>query len=144
VTSSSLSDNSHPVAQHPARLVIAVSVLALTGAAFCVAAVNLICGTLVNAPAVAQLFATVAAVLLAVAVLHFVVVRGIWAHRAWAALLGILISFAATFVSGYIWFDQLTHSDDALRVSAPYFVTALLYAVCLVLLVTSVASFRKN
>ena len=144
MTTARPADDSRSAAKRPARVVVGATVLALTGAAFSVAAAVLIYGTLVNAPAVAQLFGTFAAVLIAIAVLHVVAVRGIWAQRTWAALLGIVISSAGTAISGYIWLDQLTHSDDPLRVSAPYFVTALLYAVCLVSLVTSVTSTRRT
>ncbi len=126
----------------PVRLILATIVLGLTGLAFVVAAAILIYGTQVNTAPVAQLFGTVAAVLLAIAVLHLVAVRGIWSRARWAALLGIVISLAGTAIPAYISFDQLTHSEDPLRHAGPYLAAALMYAVCLISLLSSGRDFR--
>ncbi len=130
--------------RRPARLVIAALVLGLTGLAFVVAAAILIYGTQVNTPPVALFFAAVAAVLVVIAVLHFVAARGIWSHHPLAGVLGIVISLLATALSGSIWFDQFTHSEDAWRVATPYLVTALSYAACLVSLLTSGLAFEER
>jgi hypothetical protein len=127
--------------RRPARLVVATIVLGLTGLAFLAAAAVLIYAMQVNAPPVALLFGVIAAVLLAIAVLHFVAVRGIWLRVWWAALLGIVISLVGTAIPAYIAFDQLTHSDDP-RYGAPYLVTAVLYAVCLLSLLSIGKAFR--
>lgn len=121
-----------------------MTVLGLTGLVFVVVAGFLIYGTQVNQPPVAQLFGTIGAVLLGIAVLHFVTVRGIWSGARWAALIGIVISLVGTAIPAYIWFDQFTHSEDAVRVSAPYFATALLYAACLIALLSSSRAFNHK
>ena len=82
---SMVSINGRPIVRRPSRHVLAAFVLSLTGACFALAAVAMFYATQVNAPSVAQFFATVAAVLLAIAILHFVAVRGIWVRRGWAA-----------------------------------------------------------
>jgi len=132
------------VRRRPARLVVATIVLGLTGVAFLAAAVILIYGTQVNSPSVAQMFATVAVVLLAIAVVQFVIVRGIWSGARRAALLGMVIALIGVAISAYVWFDQFTHSQEALQISSPFLVTALLYAVCLISLLTSGQAFTKS
>lgn len=135
-----MASDSLDLRRRPARLVVATIVLGLTGLAFVAAAAVLIYGTQVTAPPVALLFGGIAVVLLAIAVLHFVAVRGIWLRVRWAARLGIVISLAGTVIPAYISLDQLTHSDDP-RYGAPYLVIAVLYAGCLLSLLIDRKAF---